>query len=314
MRGVLTDVDLLAAQTQTPFALRRAIDEARDVGELREAAARLSPLVVSLHDAQVAPTQVSAIIAIVADACISRFIELTIGATSETRRDPSSGSRLAATAAESCALIGCRLRLGVEGDPDDPAQQEYMHALAGRVVEQLAATGFTADDHGATAGASRCSGARSFPGGITRRSIENPDEDKGLVLISQLPTAAPCKLRRAARLGLRAAQPRRGLLRLMPRLALVHRPPTGFMRFRDSPRDLVVEHSGEHRGQLDIKHGGLLPITAIARYASIATGGTATSTVERLGVAGTAGTLDPQVATTLEEAFELFPVCASNTR
>ena len=39
--GVLSDVDLLAAQTATPFALRRAIDEARDVEEVREAAARL---------------------------------------------------------------------------------------------------------------------------------------------------------------------------------------------------------------------------------------------------------------------------------
>ena len=32
----------------------------------------------------------------------------------------------------------------------------------------------------------------------------------------------------------------------------------------------------------------------------------ATSTMERLRVAGTAGTLDPNLATTLEEAFELF--------
>ena len=86
----------------------------------------------------------------------------------------------------------------------------------------------------------------------------------------------------------------------MLRLALVHRPPTGFMRFRDPPRDLVVEHSGEHKGRLDIKHGGLLPITAIARYASLATGATVTSTTERLTLAGTAGTLDPSVSTTLK--------------
>jgi CBS domain-containing protein len=92
----------------------------------------------------------------------------------------------------------------------------------------------------------------------------------------------------------------------MLKLALVHRPPTGFMRFRDPPRDLVVEHSGEHKGRLDIKHGGLLAITAIARYASLAAGAMVTSTTERLELAGTAGTLDSNVSTTLREAFELF--------
>ena len=99
---------------------------------------------------------------------------------------------------------------------------------------------------------------------------------------------------------LRHLDHRRSLRSLMLRLALANRPPTGFLR------DFVVEDSGEHRGHLDIKRGGLLPIIDIARYASFAAGARVTSTPERLRVASTAGTLDGRHAQTLAEAFDLF--------
>ena len=41
----------------------------------------------------------------------------------------------------------------------------------------------------------------------------------------------------------RTARKHRGLLRQLARMALFHRPPTGFLR------GLVVEHSGEHRAR-----------------------------------------------------------------
>ena len=91
----------------------------------------------------------------------------------------------------------------------------------------------------------------------------------------------------------------RSLRQLMLSLALAHKPPTGFLR------DFVVEDSGEHRGHLDIKRRGLLPVTDIARYASLAAGARAISTPERLRVASTAGVLDTKDARMLSEAFEL---------
>ena len=87
------------------------------------------------------------------------------------------------------------------------------------------------------------------------------------------------------------------LLRLLARFALQFRPPTGFLR------DFVVEHSGERRGQLDIKHGGLIPIIDLARWAGMAAGAATGSTVERLRAAEAAGTLDAADARTLIEAF-----------
>jgi CBS domain-containing protein len=73
--------------------------------------------------------------------------------------------------------------------------------------------------------------------------------------------------------GLWEGQPTPELLRLLARFALSFRPPTGFLR------DFVVEHSGERRGQLDIKHGGMIPIVDLA------------------------GTMDSAEAQTLTQAF-----------
>jgi CBS domain-containing protein len=96
------------------------------------------------------------------------------------------------------------------------------------------------------------------------------------------------------------SHPRDKRLRLLLRLALKNKPPTGFLR------DIVVEHSGEHAGRFDIKHGGLLPVVNIARYAGLVAGAKTTSTHERLQAAAQAGTLDEADAATLEEAFDLF--------
>jgi len=89
------------------------------------------------------------------------------------------------------------------------------------------------------------------------------------------------------------------LLRLLESLALAHRPPTGFFR------GLVLEYDGQRRGRLDIKQGAALPITDLARWAAIAAGVTAATTLQRLDAAAAAGTLEAEDAVTLRDAFEL---------
>jgi len=86
---------------------------------------------------------------------------------------------------------------------------------------------------------------------------------------------------------------------MLARFSLSHRPPTGFLG------GLVVEHSGEHRGQLDLKEGGALPIVSLARWAGLAAGVLCASTPERLRAASDAGVLVPTAADTLIESFEL---------
>ena len=96
------------------------------------------------------------------------------------------------------------------------------------------------------------------------------------------------------------ARSRPRLLRLLESFSLAHRPPTGFFR------DFVVEHDGAHRGKLDIKHGGLLPIVDLARSAALAAGVAAASTPARLDVAEAGGTIAPTDVGVLRDAFDLI--------
>ena len=86
----------------------------------------------------------------------------------------------------------------------------------------------------------------------------------------------------------------------MLRLALAAKPPTGFIR------DIVVTASGKREEALDIKHGGLLPVIDLARYAALKGSIQANHTIDRLRAATAQGILKAQTARVLEEAFELF--------
>ena len=89
----------------------------------------------------------------------------------------------------------------------------------------------------------------------------------------------------------------------MLRLALPQRPPSGLRRFR--PREVLAKGPEQGR-RLDIKEAGVLPVHAVARFASLAAGVHVTSTRERLSSAATAGTLQSGDAHALSQAFDLF--------
>jgi CBS domain-containing protein len=133
--------------------------------------------------------------------------------------------------------------------------------------------------------------------------IADPTQEQALILVSVFVDSRPVW---GVHMGtpvadtFQAAPRNEVLLRLLGRFALSYRPPTGFLR------GLVVEHSGEHRGRLDLKHGGVLPIVDLARWAGMAAGVTCASTRERLRVAADAGTLVASDARTLEDALDLI--------
>ena len=96
------------------------------------------------------------------------------------------------------------------------------------------------------------------------------------------------------------APDRKLMLRRLAAAALAERPPTGFRA------DFVLHSSGERRGMLDIKRRGLLPIESLARWSGLRAGVSAASTRARLKASLEAGTLSPDDATNLRDAFELF--------
>jgi CBS domain-containing protein len=89
-------------------------------------------------------------------------------------------------------------------------------------------------------------------------------------------------------------------IRHLGRRALDRKPPTGFVR------NLVVEAKGEHKGRLDIKHGGVTIIANLARFWAIRASRPEIATLERLQAARDTGQIDEESRQALEEAFRLL--------
>lgn len=303
--GVIDDVDLLASEHRAPFRLRALIARSPDVASVAAVAAELPATVIALHDAGVAAPAISRTIASLHDIVTRRLIELAQAEMNFTagpftwlamgsfgRREPFPSSDV------DCALAW-------PGD-DDPERRTEMLALAKRVLEGLAACGLRVDDKGAVA--SNPLFARSIAGweAATRSWLEDPDRGRGLMLLSVVVESSPVWGATAAADRLAAvfaeAPGRAGALRRMAIAALAERPPTGFFR------DFVLESSGESKGTLDIKRGGLLPIESLARWSGLAADVSAASTPARLRASDAARTLPPGDAALLSDAFEL--VCA----
>src|SRR5512132_2258973 len=309
--GVLGGIDLVAAEARTPFALRREIGRARDKQELSEAAQRLRSTVVALHTTKLPPEQIGRVISVVADALIRRMIELAMESKGATPAEfaflalGSHGRRetVPSSDVDSGMAWVDEPEQGSGGSaiaPDDVLG--YMRAIAGDVEDCIRVVGWSLDPHGVTASSEFSASSMD----AWRRSIgnwlQNPGDEKVLIASSILldgrTVYGPADLDPWAIL---LEPPNRDkLVPSMLRLALASKPPTGFRG------NIVVESSGEHSGTFDIKHGGLLPVTDIARYGALKAGAKVTGTIERLRAASELGTIEPAHARTLEEAYDLF--------
>ena len=314
--GVIVGIDLVAAETSSPFVLRRAIAKARNKKQLRDAAAQLRSTVVSLHRAEVAPFQVSEVTSAVADALISRVIELAVESAgpppaeftwmslgSHGRREPVPSSDVDS---------GMAWRGAPDPDPisAEPRRRllsgrttEYMQGIAADVADCIRVLGWRLDPHGVTAsGAFSASSIEDWERAI-RSWLGRPSDNRVLIAVSILLDGrivyGPERGLDVKELLFEAGD-RSTLERWMLRLALAAKPPTGFMQ------NIVVDGSGERRGTFDIKHGGLLPIVDLARYGALRADVRVTSTLERLRAAADDGVIGATDARILEEAYELF--------
>jgi CBS domain-containing protein len=300
--GVVDDADLVAAETRTSFHLRAAIARAETTDEIVDAARGLRPTMVALHRARTAPLHVAGIQSVVVDALVRRLTELAVA---ELGMPPAPFAWLAlGSLARREALPGSDVDSAVawRGEDGDEAILEYALSVTRRVDGGLAACGLLLDRKGTTASNPLLVRSLHSWRRAAQSWLEDPTQEQALILVSVVVDSRPVwGIRTGVSLadGLRDARRHPALLRQLARFSLSFRPPTGFLR------GIVVEHSGEHRGQLDLKHGGLVPIVDLARWAGMAAGVTSASTPERLRAAAAAGTLSDEDARTLADAFEL---------
>jgi len=89
-------------------------------------------------------------------------------------------------------------------------------------------------------------------------------------------------------------------IRFLAKNALVNRPPLGLLK------RFVVEKSGEHKNQFDLKQRGLTPVVDAARVLSLSLGIKTQNTHDRLAEISRVGIIDSNFHADLREAYEFL--------
>ena len=302
--GVLDDVDLMANEQRAPFRIRASIARAGDLEGVVGAASAVPETVIALWDAGLSTATISRAMTSIHDAVTRRLIEF---AHEELGRPPVPYTWLATGSyarfeAYPSSDVDCALAW--EGPDDDMQLRRTMTSLAEHVLDGLSTCGFPPDTNSVVA--SNPLFARSIEEWERAATtwIEHPDRDRGLLLTSVVIESDPVwgatdAADRIAR-AFADAPNRQLMLRRLAAAAVAERPPTGFLR------NLVLHSGGEQGKLLDIKRRGLMPVESVARWSGLVAGVSAATTRARLKASGEAGTLSPDDAARLREAFELF--------
>jgi CBS domain-containing protein len=256
------------------------------------AAKGLPQLVLTLHDARVAATDVAAIQTVVVDALTRRLLELAIAGRSEPLPSfawLSLGSQARREMVPSSDVDSAIMWFGDEESDDE--ELAALQPIGAEVTAALEACGIPADDHRATAADPLLVRSRASWERAARSWLADPTQEQAVILVSIFVDSRPVwGVHQGTPLAdtFRGAAENAALLRLLARMALAQRPSTRL------------------RGPLDLKREGVTPIVNLARWAGMAAGVTSASTSERLRAAAEMGTLPAADARLLREAFELM--------
>jgi CBS domain-containing protein len=303
--GVVTDTDLLGLALESPFALKSAIERSSDQAGAVAAARQLPATAASLVEANVDPVHVGHIVGVTIDALTRRLIDLAIDRLGQPPV-PWAWLALGSEARHEQALFTDQdhaLAYEPQGHPE-PELDPYFAELAESATSGLEA-----------AGLHRCRGNAMAVHPDMRRSVDGwvaqfhtwmtdpgvQGSELTSIAFDYRRIAGPLEVEQTLDDVIRTV-PRRypQFLRHLAHRALDFKPPTGFFR------DFVVEHHGEHAGRLDVKHGGIMIVTSLARAWALLHGRIEKRTLDRLGGAVASGRITEQARRDLEEAFRLL--------
>jgi CBS domain-containing protein len=302
--GIVSDTDLMAIERTAPFALLRTIERTSAPDGVAQAMRGVPAAVRALVDAEADPVDIGHLIAGAIDAATRRLVHLAIADLGEPP-GPWAWLALGSEARHEQALRTDQdhaLVFEPPSVPSDPVDR-YFTELARRVTEGLERAGVPRCHGGVMAESPLWRGDRTT--WIQRYRSQLAAADAAGTVFSNI---ALDHRRVAGGLDVEAdldgivrAAAREGwLVRRLASAAIELRPPTGFFR------DFVLESKGSRAGTLDVKHGGITPITNLARAFAVGSGSSATRTIDRLRDAAAAGALDGDLAVGLEEAFRLL--------
>lgn len=302
--GIARVFDLSSAEVRDPLRIRAAIDQAKSISELASASRLLRPTAVELFEAGIPAERASSLLGAMMEAvlerCISlepQFVDSATGLTASwlvlgslARREPLPSSDV------DTALIW-----RAEEGHRDP---RLLVGAADKVLGSIERCGLERCADGANASNPLFNRSESAWLAAARHWISRPDGEGALLLSSMLADSRAItglQLGKALVAGIGSIPRNQPFLSRMIDEAIAIRPPTGFVR------DFVVEAGGQHRGQLDLKRGGLRPVVALGRWIAVVAGLPAASTQDRLTAGVDAGLLTRDEADTLAGAYsELF--------
>lgn len=297
--GVLRVVDVASAEVRSPLVLRTAIAGAETIDQLARVGKRLPEAFVELYETGVSTMHFASLISALIDALMGRVLELT---SVESGQPPGETSwLLLGSLARREPLPQSDVDTGLVWETDNETDPVLIRGWAARVLDNMERCGFERCVDGANATNPLFGRSRSSAIAAATSWINNPSQEKALLMASMIADSRPITgiaLGRSVSDAMLATTRSRTFLSGLLRFTLARRPPVGFVR------DFVVEHSGAHKGRLDLKADGLVPIASLGRWIAIVTGDDRGSTITRLRRGNSQGLLTDDETETLVRSFE----------
>ena len=297
--GIVRAIDLGSVDVRDPLLIRSAIESATDLPGLAQATALLTPTLAELTDNGVPAAHASALMTAIVEAALARLLRLTPPPGDEdsiswlvqgslARREP-----LPASDVDTALVWADTTTTGRRAE----AAREY----AATILEQFERCGLQKCPNGANADNPLFSRSASEWATSTARWISSPLAEGTLLLSSIVADNRPLTnagLGRVISDTVRSTAQSMTFRERQLRFAVANKPPVGFVR------EFVTDHRGEHKGGFDLKRGGLVPITALARWMGFVVGDVSGGTIDRIGRGRSAGLLTAGEADDLAGAFD----------
>jgi len=301
--GVLTAHDLMVLQGKSPLNVVRFIESQSSVQDLAAAQTRISGLVPLLLREGAKASHVTRVLAEVNDRLIAKILQLA-----EARLGPAPVSY-------------CWVVLGSEGrreqtfktdqdnaliyaDSADEGAREYFTQLAAFAQDALSACGYPLCPGNYMASNPRWRQPLSawihyFNIWITEAELHGTED--ALIFFDMRPVAGDFTLFQSLMTQTRERLKDAGLFKsVLACVATTHKPPMGFFR------NFVVERSGEHKNQFDLKTCGTGPIVNAARVFALDASIEQTNTADRLSTLAANADDHAKLFSELQEAFEFL--------
>ncbi len=302
--GMITATDLAERDSTSAVYLAGDIYRQRTVEGLQQASSRIGKLQQSLAAADASAYSTGHVITTITDAITARLLQLGelqlgpapvdyvwVAAGSQARNE-----QTARTDQDNCMVIDDAF--------DEDRHGSYFKALSNFVCDGLNACGYVYCPGEMMAKTDAWRQPRHRWAQYFARWTDQPDP-KALMLTCVFFDLRAIQGRTDLLDGLRDEVLRRTqgnsiFLAHMVGNALNHLPALGFFK------GLSAQRSGEHKGTIDLKHNGIVPIVDLARVYALAGGHRAVNTHDRLLGASSGGGISEQSARDLRDALEFL--------